>query len=295
MAIRFSEHIEAAPGKLPVDAHDEKELEMKRLHFTCKVAVALCLLLATMDGYARESKAEYTPKTWQAGKDVIWVPTPQVVVDTMLDMAKVTSSDYVIDLGSGDGRIVIGAAKRGATALGIEYNPDMVELARRAATEEGVAARATFEKADIFESDFSKATVITMYLLTSLNLKLRPKILDMKPGTRIVSNNFDMEDWQPDQRITFTESNLWNTAYLWIVPAKVDGIWQLDKGQINVTQKFQYINGTLTTMGKDMAFSGKLDGDKISFTAGDREYTGTVSGSMISGTHDGGGSWKATR
>jgi SAM-dependent methyltransferase len=268
---------------------------MKRLHFTCKVAVALCLLLATMDGYARESKAEYTPKTWQAGKDVIWVPTPQVVVDTMLDMAKVTSSDYVIDLGSGDGRIVIGAAKRGATALGIEYNPDMVELARRAATEEGVAARATFEKADIFESDFSKATVITMYLLTSLNLKLRPKILDMKPGTRIVSNNFDMEDWQPDQRITFTESNLWNTAYLWIVPAKVDGIWQLDKGQINVTQKFQYINGTLTTMGKDMAFSGKLDGDKISFTAGDREYTGTVSGSMISGTHDGGGSWKATR
>ena len=124
----------------------------------------------------------------------IWVPTPQALIDKMLDAAKVTKDDYVIDLGSGDGRTVIAAAKRGASALGIEYNPDMVELSKANADKEGVSARAQFAKADIFESDFSKATVITMYLLPQLNLKLRPKILDLKPGTRIVSHAFTMDD-----------------------------------------------------------------------------------------------------
>jgi len=214
----------------------------------------------------------------------------------MLDMAQVTSSDYVIDLGSGDGRIVIAAAKRGATAFGIEYNPDLVEFSRRAAAQGGVSAKATFEKADIFESDFSKATVLTLFLGQCLNLDIRPKILDLKPGTRVVSYKFDMGDWKPDQGSIFADSFAsWSAVHLWIVPAKVDGIWKLDDGRISFTQEFQHIIGTLTTMGKDMELSGKLDGDKISFTAGGREYTGTVSGNMISGTHDGGGSWKATR
>jgi len=247
-----------------------------------------------MDGYAQE--LEYTPTSGQAGKDVVWVPTSQDLVDTMLEMAKVTSSDYVIDLGSGDGRLVITAAQRGATAHGIEYNPDLVALARSNAAAAGVTAKATFEKADLFESDFSKANVITLFLLPSLNLKLRPTLLDMKPGTRIVSNTFDMDDWQPDQTTKLTSgSSSWTTGHLWIVPAKVDGVWKLNDGQISITQEFQNITGTLTMGKKDTAFTGRLDGNKISFTAGGTEYTGAVSGNTISGTRSGGGSWKATR
>ena len=267
----------------------------KRTHFIRSFALlVLCLLLAT-SGYAQKTD-DYTPQSGQDGKDVVWVPTPQELVDTMLDMAKVTSADYVIDLGSGDGRTVITAAKRGAKALGIEYNPDMVELAKRAAIEEGVSERAKFEKADLFESDFSKATVITMFLLSDINLQLRPKILDMKPGTRIVSNTFDMSDWEPDQTTHLTELNIgWSIAHLWIVPAKVEGTWKLDGGQIKFTQTFQNISGTLTMGNVVTEFTGKLNGEKISFKAGGTEFTGTVKGKTMSGTRTGGGSWKASR
>jgi hypothetical protein len=231
-----------------------------------------------------------------AGKDVVWVPTPQLLVDAMLDMAQVAVSDYVIDLGSGDGCIVISAAKRGATALGIEYNPDLVELAKRAATAAGMEANARFEKADIFEYDFSKASVLTLFLLPELNLKLRPKILDMKPGTRIVSNTFNMGDWEPDQTISLTDhASDYTAAHLWIVPAKVNGPWKFDDGAISFTQKFQEITGILTMGKQEMKFTGKLDGNKISFNAGGTEYTGTVSGDTISGAHSAGGSWKTTR
>ena len=268
----------------------------KQIFFIYRLAISLCLLLATTGIYAQDSKADYTPSSGQSGKDVVWVPTQQELVDAMLDMAKVTSADYVMDLGSGDGRLVITAVKRGATALGIEYNPDMVEYARRNAIAEGVKAKATFEKADIFESDFSKATVITLFLLTDLNLRLRPKILDMKPGTRIVSNTFDMGDWKPDQTKELEElSGYYNTAYLWIVPAKVNGTWKLDGGQIKFEQEFQNVTGTLTQNGKEIKFTGKLNGDKISFNAGGTEFTGTVSGNTISGARAGGSSWRATR
>ena len=162
--------------------------------------LALGVSLVAVSGFAQT--ATFKPEVGQAGKDVVWVPTPQALVDKMLDMAKVTPQDYVIDLGSGDGRTVITAAKRGATAKGIEYNPEMVALSQRNAATEGVTAKATFEKADLFESDFSKATVITMFLLPDINLRLRPKILDLKPGTRIVSNTFTMDDWQPDEEAT---------------------------------------------------------------------------------------------
>src|SRR5213076_3400886 len=197
-------------------------------------------------------------------------PTPQVLVDKMLDMAKVTSKDYVIDLGSGDGRTVITAAKRGARTLGIEYNPDMVELSKRNAAKAGVTDKANFVKADLFESDFSQATVITMFLLPDINLRLRPKILDLKPGIRIVSNSFTMGDWKADETTSVTENCLsWCTALLWIVPAKIDGTWHLAQGDLRLNQTFQEFSGTLAVGGNTTTITnGKIRGDELSFTAG---------------------------
>ena len=265
------------------------------MHFICSIAVTLSLLLAGSYANAQNADSDFIPTSGQYGKDVVWVPTPQELVDTMLTMAKVTPVDYVIDLGSGDGRLVISAAKLGATALGIEYDQNMVELARRTAIEEGVASKATFEQADIFEYDFSKATVVTLFLLEELNLRLRPIILDMKPGTRIVSNSFTMDDWESDQIENILGIGSWSTAYLWIVPAKVAGTWKLDEGQLAITQNFQYISGTLTIGKKKVKLAGKLNGDKISFEAGGAEFSGTVSGNTMSGTRTGGGNWKAVR
>jgi SAM-dependent methyltransferase len=241
-----------------------------------------------------QSAKEFQPEVGQAGKDVVWVPTPQALVDKMLDMAKLTPNDYVIDLGSGDGRTVITAAKRGAKALGIEYNPDMVELSKRNAAKEGVSDRATFMKADLFESDFSQAQVITMFLLPSINMKLRPKILDLKPGTRIVSNSFDMGDWKPDETANVEGCSNWCTAHLWIVPAKVAGSWKLLKGELSVKQTFQMISGTLKNGNVVSPIEGKLNGDQISFTAGNTQYSGRVNGNSIEGTA-GGTKWTATR
>jgi precorrin-6B methylase 2 len=221
----------------------------------------------------------FEPTVGQAGKDVVWVPTPQALVDKMLDMAQVTKADVVMDLGSGDGRTVITAAKRGARAFGIEYNPDMVELSRRNAAAEKVSDRATFIQADLFETDLSKANVITMFLLPSINIKLRPKILDLRPGTRIVSNTFTMEDWQADETSTVTEgcSSSWCTALFWIVPAKVGGTWTTPNGDLTLTQNFQMLTGTL---GKQ-AVEGRLRGDAITLTAGNQKWTGTVDGNTI--------------
>jgi hypothetical protein len=261
-----------------------------------KLTFALCLLLITAGGLGQAAQNEYKPEVGQEGKDVVWVPTPQALVDKMLDMAKVTPKDYVIDLGSGDGRTVITAAKRGARAHGIEYNPDMVELSKRNAAKEGVSDKATFEKADLFQSDFSKANVITMFLLSSINLKLRPKILDLKPGTRIVSNTFDMGEWKPDETATASGCESWCTAYLWIVPAKVGGTWKLSQGELALKQTFQMISGTLKSGGKTVQVTdGKLNGDQIAFTAGEAHYSGRVSGNSMEGTVKGGGRWSATR
>ena len=241
--------------------------------------VPLALVLATAGLFAQAQTAKpFEPQSGQPGKDVVWVPTPQPLVDLMLNMAKVTAQDYVIDLGSGDGRTVITAAKRGATALGIEYNPDMVALSQRNATQQGVAAKATFAKADLFESDFSKATVITMFLLPSINMQLRPKILDMKPGTRIVSNAFDMEDWTPDQTENTPNCTQWCKAMLWIVPAKVGGTWRVGQNDLVLTQKFQMLGGT---MAGAVIANGKVNGDEIAFDAGGARYTGKVNGESM--------------
>jgi hypothetical protein len=259
-----------------------------------KMALVLILWIALGGLAAAQQGTPYEPEVGQEGKDVVWVPTPDALVEKMLDMAKVTAKDYVIDLGSGDGRTVIAAAKRGAKALGIEYNPEMVELSKRNAAKAGVTDRASFVKADLFESDFSQAQVITMFLLPSINLKLRPKILDLKPGTRIVSNSFDMEDWQPDQTESAEGCDNWCTAHLWIVPAKVQGTWKMPKGELAIKQTFQMITGTLKSGNTASQINGKLNGDQISFTAGGVQYTGRVDGNVMEGSAAG-AKWKATR
>jgi len=246
---------------------------------TRRVILSLLALTLSAGVAFAQGQKPFEPEVGQAGKDVVWVPTPQALVDKMLSMAKVTKADVVYDLGSGDGRTVISAAKLGATGVGIEYNPDMVELSKKNAAAAGVSARATFVKADLFETDLSKANVITMFLLPSINLKLRPKILDLKPGTRIVANTFTMEDWQADETFTVTDgcSSSWCTALLWIVPAKVAGTWNTPNGALTLTQNFQLVSGTLG----NQAVQGKLNGSEISLTAGTQKWTGTVEGNTI--------------
>ena len=244
---------------------------------------------------AQPAKQEFKPEVGQEGKDVIWVPTPQELVEKMLDMAKVTPQDYVIDLGSGDGRTVITAAKRGAKALGIEYNPDMVELSKRNAAKEGVSDKATFMKADLFEADLSQAQVITMFLLPDINLKLRPKLLNLKPGTRVVSNSFTMGEWQADETANVKNGCAsYCTAYLWMVPAKVDGTWQLPQGELILKQEYQMVSGTLKTGNNAEPIKGKVTGDQIRFTAGGTEYQGRINGKTIEGKSKS-GSFKASR
>ena len=220
----------------------------------------------------------YEPTVGQQGKDVVWVPTGDSLVQKMLDLANVTAKDYVIDLGSGDGRTVIAAARRGATAHGIEYEPDMVALSKKRADEAGLSDRATFEKADLFESDFSKATVITMFLLPSINEKLRPQLLDLAPGTRIVSNTFTMGTWEADEQATVTDCESWCTALLWIVPAKVAGSWETPDGALVLEQEFQKVSGTL---GGAAISGGRLRGDTLIFTVNGSTYTGRVAGDSI--------------
>jgi precorrin-6B methylase 2 len=251
-------------------------------------------------GFAQQPQQTFKPEVGQHGKDVVWVPTPQALVDKMLDMAKVTPQDYVMDLGSGDGITVITAAKRGARAMGIEYNPDMIELSKANAEKAGVSDKATFLKADLFETDFSEATVITMFLLPQINMKLRPKLLELKPGTRIVSNSFTMEDWVADETATVTEGcETWCTALFWIVPAKVEGRWQTAAGELTFVQAFQQVSGTLQSGGASTAITdGRLRGAELSMTMDGAQYAGHVNGNTIEGMVTTAGKaapWKATR
>jgi SAM-dependent methyltransferase len=290
---------------MPVNNKHAKEMHSMRCKGTRNTFLTLAILMLAFALPGTVCSQQYQPTVGQPGKDVIWVPTPEELIVQMLDMAKVTEKDILFDLGSGDGRIVIAAAKRGARATGIEYNPDMVALSKANALKEGVSAKASFVNGDIFETDFSQATVITMYLLPDLNLKLRPKILDMKPGTRVVSHAFSMDDWDPDN----TANVEGRTAYFWIVPAKVAGTWtwQSPSGPAELTlrQIFQKIEGTLAINGKSLPVKdAKLEGTKISFTAGDTpattlDYSGNVTGNTIAGTSKAGAApetkWTAER
>ena len=267
----------------------------RRPHFRF-AALAVAVLIAASPALAQEGAGEaFKPQVGQAGKDVVWVPTPDALVAAMLDMAKVTPQDFVMDLGSGDGRTVIAAAKRGARAVGIEYNPEMVALSRRNAAAAGMGDRASFQNADLFTIDLSKAQVITMFLLPSINMKLRPTILNLRPGTRVVSNTFTMEDWEPDTTQTISEGcTSWCTALLWIVPAKVEGTWQVGNSQLVLKQQFQMLTGSL---GSNTIAAGRLRGEEISFSVGAAKYTGRVDGNTIKGTITGGsgGAFTATR
>ena len=222
----------------------------------------------------------YEPQSGQQGKDVIWLPTPQVVVDRMLELAKVTPQDVVIDLGSGDGRTVITAAKAGARALGIEYNPDMVEYSNRQAVAAGVTERARFIKADLFETSFEEATVLTMFLLPAINLKLRPKILDLKPGTRIVSNTFTMGEWKPDAEADLHGQSGCDASFCralhWVVPQKVEGTYKVAQGEVTLTQEFQMLTGTLRQGVTTLNLTGRIYGVQIVLSAGNKQYRGSV-------------------
>ncbi|MEP7118092.1 MAG: class I SAM-dependent methyltransferase [Acidobacteriota bacterium] len=259
-------------------------------------ALLIAVVALPTAAFAQASAQPFEPTVGQAGKDVVWVPTPQALVEKMLDMAQITAQDLHYDLGSGDGRTVITAAKRGARSFGIEYNPDMVELSRKnAATAKVSPDRATFVQADLFATDFSKANVVTLFLLPSINMRLRPQILDMKPGTRIVANTFTMEDWSPDQTETITGDCVsWCTALLWIVPAKAAGTWQVGPNTLTLTQNFQNLSGTL---GATAISEAKLRGSAITFTAGAANYSGTIDGNAMKGTVTGGsgGTFTGTR
>ena len=250
-----------------------------------RIALAFVLATACASAVAQQKAPAYEPTSGQDGKDVVWIPTPQVVVDKMLDLARVGPRDFVMDLGSGDGRTVITAARRGARAIGIEFNPDMVEYARRSAQSAGVADRASFVKADLFEADLSKATVISLFLLPDINLKLRPKILELKPGTRVVSNTFSMGDWKEDDRVDLSRDagcNVsWCTALFWVVPAKVAGTHKIPQGEVTLKQEFQMLSGSLRTEGKTYALQGKVTGEDVVFMAGGKRYTGHFNGKTL--------------
>jgi len=292
----------------------ERTLDVNtRLRTARIVCAALAVSLAGAGAYAQQAPAEpkeYVPQVGQSGKDVVWVPTPEALVERMLKMAGVGPKDYVIDLGSGDGRTVIAAAQKfGARAMGIEYNPDMVALSAKNAEKAGLGDKVKFIKADIFETDFSQATVITMYLLPALNLKLRPKILDLRPGTRVVSHAFNMEDWQPDQTVTVEGRD----AFLWIVPAKVEGAWKLsvpagsgeESWNVRLGQQFQVLSGRAQNGDKSFNLAdARLRGPNVRFGFVDgngvkREFSGQVRGDRMEGTTQTQGGtpvkWSATR
>lgn len=237
-------------------------------------------------GYAQDKPAaDYAPQSGQQGKDVVWVPTPQIVVDKMLEIAGVGPTDVVIDLGSGDGRTVITAAQKGARALGIEYNPDLVELSRRAAAKAGVSSNATFVKADLFETSFAEASVVTMFLLPELNLQLRPKILSLKPGTRIVSNTFTMGEWEPDERADLAGHPGCTISYcrvlFWLVPQQVEGTHNVAQGQLMLKQEFQMLTGTLKRGSATVKVTGRVRGESIELSAGSKRYRGQMQGGVM--------------
>jgi SAM-dependent methyltransferase len=246
---------------------------------------------------AQEGTKPFVPVSGQPGKDVVWVPTPDVTVEKMLDVAKVTPQDFVIDLGSGDGRNIIAAARRGATAHGVEWNQEMVDLSKRRAVEAGVTAKAQFVQGDMYEADISKASVMALFLLPENMIKLLPKFLALKPGTRIVSNTFGFADegWEADQTEAVQNCTSWCTVLLWVVPANAAGTWQSPQGSFTLSQKFQKVYGTV---GNAQISEGKLSGDELTISVNDARYIGRISGNVIEGTVTSGGkqqTWRATR
>ena len=242
------------------------------------------------------ASGQYEPKVGQAGKDVVWVPSPESTVEKMLDVAKVTPQDFVVDLGSGDGRNVIAAARRGARALGVEFNPDLVELSRSNAAKAGVSDKATFVQGDMYAAEFPQATVLALFLLPTNLLKLRDKFAALEPGTRIVANTFGIEDWTADETVTIDGDCMsWCTVLLYYVPARIEGTWQTPNGPLTITQKYQTISGSL---GSASIENGRVRGTEVTFTVSGVSYSARAAGNTMTGMSKTGGieaAWRATR
>ena len=267
----------------------------------------MALLAATLPGPATAQEAGPAARI----PDVVFVGTPAAVVTGMLDLAQVADADLVYDLGSGDGRIVIEAARRGARGVGIELEPSLVEESRVRADSAGLSERVAFRQADIFESDLREATVVTLYLGRMLNERLRPILLrDLRPGSRVVSQAFDMGDWRPDSVVTVRAREFAATpVHLWVIPARVAGSWMLtvegdtaggERLQLGFAQRYQEVEGTVTTGGRTEPLREvRLRGDSLTFAIGPTRFAGRVSGEAASGTvlsHDGAhGRWRAVR
>ncbi len=266
--------------------HDVWKQTARLVAVVC-AAVALCLLSAAQAQAQAQTQAtapdQYKPTVGQPGKDAVWVPTSPALVEKMLDMAKVTKNDFVMDLGSGDGRNIIAAAKRGARGVGVEWNADLVTLSNRAAEKEGVGHLAKFVQGDMYAADVSKATVLALFLLTENMDKMVDKFLAMKPGTRIVVNTFGISGWTPDESEKVeNDCTNWCTSQLWIVPAKAEGTWTLPQGELTLKQEFQMLSGSLD--GQPIA-NGRLRGERIQFTsATGAQIEGRVVGDTITGT-----------
>jgi SAM-dependent methyltransferase len=252
------------------------------------VVICYSLLVISSSAFAQEPPKPFEPVSGQAGKDVVWVPSPPDMVNKLMELAKVTPADVVMDLGSGDGRNVIAAAKLGARALGVEYNPDMVALSRKLAQDAGVGEKAQFVEADMYGYDISKATVMALFLLPVNMNRLAPKFFNLAPGSRIVANTFGIDGWEPDTRVTLppaSECESWCEALLWIVPAKIAGTWTMGNGSMTLTQEYQAVQGAVVAGGATQTVvMGRLRGDELTFTAGGMTYKGKVNGNTIEGT-----------
>ncbi|MDP2354859.1 MAG: class I SAM-dependent methyltransferase [Beijerinckiaceae bacterium] len=254
-------------------------------------AITLTCALSAPGAFAQQANEPFEPYSGQAGKDVVWVPTPDKSVEATLDLAGLQPSDYVIDLGSGDGRMVIAAAKRGARGHGVEFNPKMVEYARKRAQEAGVADRAQFVEGDMYAADISKATVMPLFLLTQNLDQLVPNFLKLRPGTRIVTVTYTISGWDHDETAEVgPDCTAWCRMYKYIVPANANGVWKLGEADLVVTQKFQTFTGKL---GAAALEDGRLHGDEISFTVGGVAYYGSVTGDEMRGVRP--NAWRATR
>jgi hypothetical protein len=266
-------------------------MSQSRHHFRIfQLICALCFLASAPLVCAQAAPPSYKPKIGQKGKDVVWIPSPEAMVEKMLDMAYVTPQDFVIDLGSGDGRNVIAAAKRGARALGVEYNPDLVALSRRTAAAAGVGDKAAFVQGDMYEADISQASALILFLIPYNLMKLAPKFLELKPGTRIVSNTYEIGGgWSPDETDRLQLCLSWCVAHLYIVPAKVEGTWRTPQGaEFTFEQEFQKLTGTHEVEGIRVPIeNGLMRGNEIRFTINAVEYTGRVNGDAIEGVAKG--------
>jgi hypothetical protein len=263
---------------------------MLRLLLPLALALACAGLVRAHEAQSISTDVAAAAEPYLVGRDVPWVPTPPVLIDKMFEMARLTPQDVVVDLGSGDGRTVIAAARRGARARGVEFNAELAEQSKRVAAEAGVAERAAFIQGDMFEHDFSDATVLPLFLLTENLDQLVPKFLALRPGTRIVNNGFEFGSWEYDEvgHLSGEACGKWCTAYLYIVPARVAGRWRSDMGELELQQEFQFLTGTLTSRGKTVPIErGRVQGDVIRFNVDGVRYTGRVTGDAMSGQRSG--------